>query len=128
MAKDVCIVDIGKLCIWKDWLDNRNRYETFQDWHERLAMISVDIDYLLKVHAIKEEEDGNKKKNEFCMDCRYWDGESEKMWERQGGGYCRHGPPTAGCNNQKTMFPVTSEYDWCWQWRKSDGEPMGGIR
>jgi hypothetical protein len=75
----------------------------------------------------KEPEDIHKKK-EFCMDCKYWDNTGDGMQQWNGCGYCRHGPPTAGCKNQVSDFPITSEYGWCWQWHKIDDDRyIGGI-
>lgn len=126
MDKESCKVRVSILTIWKDWIDNGEFYGGIEGKEERLSQISKDISEILS----KKDVDKSSKKNEFCMDCKYWDGEGDGgvSWSINGCGYCLHGPPTAGCRNQESDFPITSEYGWCWQWHKIDDDNRkGGI-
>jgi hypothetical protein len=106
---------------------------TILDMHMDRLLGDIVEDIEIELAAVtyqKEEPKDIHKKKEWCHTCKYWDGVGDGgiSWSRNGCGYCRHGPPTAGCKNQVSNFPITSEYEWCWQWRKiGDDCYIGGF-
>lgn len=126
MDERSCLVRISILSIWKDWIESRRSYSE-KEREQRLSQISIDISQILSWEQNIEPTD---KKREWCHTCKYWDGVGDGgiSWGMNGCGYCRHGPPTAGCKNQVSAFPITSEYEWCWKWRKIDDDCyIGGF-
>lgn len=66
-----------------------------------------------------------------CKHCFFWLEEGEEQ------GLCRRNPPTViSCvggtcpelsTEIETVFPATSEDDWCGEWQKAEDERIKGI-